>query len=142
MIQGIHHIRRRSSVALPLSVIKKYQCLSCRYSLAKIPNIINPSSSLPPIRCYTNNTSTLLSPPPTSTQSPDDILSSFANLDHRRGKISVALSVCILFPFASSLTPLILICICLIITYRQHLVLDSQRQYLDRVKHPLRYIRY
>ena len=97
MLQGIHHvIRRRSSVAL--SVIKKYQCLSCRYSLAKIPSIINPSSSLPPIRCYTNNTSTLLSPPPTSTQSPDDILSSFANLDHRRGKIiSVALSVCILY---------------------------------------------
>mmetsp|Transcript_20606 Transcript_20606/g.37230 ORF Transcript_20606/g.37230 Transcript_20606/m.37230 type:complete len:321 (+) Transcript_20606:125-1087(+) len=60
--------------------LEKQCCLSCRNSLAKT-SIITPS--FPPSRYFTNNTPALLASS-NNNPTPDEILSSFANLDHRR----------------------------------------------------------
>lgn len=76
--QSARHIRR----VAPSIRRRHWCCLSCRNSVAS--SSIKPPSSLLPIRCFTYEQTSQLFSSSSSTTPENDILSSFANLDHRR----------------------------------------------------------
>mmetsp|Transcript_21057 Transcript_21057/g.37781 ORF Transcript_21057/g.37781 Transcript_21057/m.37781 type:complete len:322 (+) Transcript_21057:205-1170(+) len=75
MVLFQHNVRLLRRIA---PILERQRCLTCRNTLATTPTI----NLSVPSRCFANKTSSLLAS--SNNPTPDEILSSFANLDHRR----------------------------------------------------------